>query len=48
MFSVFIVEDDQTITELIREKLSQWQLKTYDVTDFNEVFKQFLTLEFTL
>lgn len=45
MFSVFIVEDDQTITELIREKLSQWQLKTYEVTDFNEVFKQFLTIK---
>lgn len=45
MFRVFIVEDDQTITELIREKLSQWQLKTYGVTDFNQVFKQFLAIK---
>lgn len=43
MFEIMIVEDDQTIANLIAENLEKWQLKAILPKDFNAIFDQFLT-----
>ncbi|KRN28427.1 response regulator [Lactobacillus selangorensis] len=45
MFKVMIVEDDPTIADLIAENLTKWQLQPEKVTDFSDVFNQFLELK---
>ena len=41
MFKVMIVEDDQTIAELIGENLTKWDLEAVLVQDFNQVLTEF-------
>ncbi|WP_407892896.1 response regulator transcription factor [Lacticaseibacillus sp. N501-2] len=42
MFKIMIVEDDQTIATLIAQALRKWQLSAVKVTDFAQVYEQFV------
>lgn len=42
MFSILIVEDDQTIAESLKEELSKWNYAVHLIKDFNQVTEEFL------
>ncbi|WP_161877998.1 response regulator transcription factor [Alkalibacterium sp. MB6] len=42
MFSILIVEDDQTIAESLKEELSKWNYAVHLIKDFNHVTEEFL------
>ena len=41
VYKVMIVEDDQTIAQLIAENIEKWQLSAYIIQDFNQVDTEF-------
>ncbi|WP_125771355.1 response regulator transcription factor [Companilactobacillus furfuricola] len=41
MAKIMIIEDDASISKLISENLSKWQMDTYVVTDFSTIIEQF-------
>lgn len=43
MAKIMIIEDDASISKLISENLSKWQMDTYVVTDFATIIEQFQT-----
>ncbi|MCG4281172.1 response regulator transcription factor [Lacticaseibacillus saniviri] len=45
MFKIMVVEDDQTIAQLVADNLGKWQLDPVVVTDFATVFEQFLDVK---
>lgn len=42
MFKIMIVEDDTTISQLIADNLTKWQLQPIQIEDFNEVLNIFI------
>ncbi|KHF39134.1 response regulator transcription factor [Halalkalibacter okhensis] len=42
MFKLLLIEDDATLFNEIRERLSQWSYEVYGVTEFNSVFEEFV------
>lgn len=45
MFKILLVEDDITLYKEIKERLSQWSYEVYGVEDFNNVMKEFSTIQ---
>ncbi len=41
MYKILIVEDDKTISGILKEHLSKWGHDAYDVADFRDVFLQY-------
>ena len=41
MYKVFIVEDDKTISSILKTKLDKWGLRSYEVQDFEDVHLQY-------
>lgn len=41
MFIVFIVEDDKTISGILKESLEKWGYETYEASDFKDVFLEY-------
>lgn len=45
MYKIFLVEDDQTISEIIEEKLGKWGYQTYKTVDFANITTAFTTFD---
>lgn len=45
MYKIFIVEDDNTISSIIDEKLNKWGYKTSRVLDFNDIIPNYTSFE---
>ena len=45
MYKILIVEDDNTISSIIEEKLSKWGYKTSRVMDFNNILSNYTSFE---
>ncbi|MFC5464433.1 response regulator transcription factor [Lederbergia graminis] len=45
MFKILLVEDDITLYKEMKERLSQWSYDVYGVEDFNNVMKEFSTIQ---
>lgn len=45
MFRIMLIEDDATLFQEIRERLSQWSFEVCGVQDFGQVLREFLTLK---
>ncbi|MFC0233688.1 two-component system response regulator SapR [Vagococcus entomophilus] len=43
MFKIMIVEDEQTIREVLSESLQKWKFETVEITDFQNVLKTFVS-----
>lgn len=41
MAKIMIIEDDPSISKLIKENLAKWQLDAYIITDFETIMEQF-------
>jgi DNA-binding response OmpR family regulator len=41
MFKIYIVEDDRTISRILKEKLDKWNYETHEVSDFKDVFLEY-------
>ena len=41
MFKIYIVEDDKTISGILKENLGKWGYETYEVSDFKDVFSEY-------
>ncbi|RST59741.1 response regulator transcription factor [Siminovitchia terrae] len=44
MFKIFLIEDDTTLFNEIKERLSQWSYDVYGVTNFEQVLQEFTTI----
>ncbi|GIN91629.1 sensory transduction protein BceR [Siminovitchia terrae] len=44
MFKIFLIEDDTTLFNEIKERLSQWSYDIYGVTNFERVLQEFTTI----
>ncbi|MBD8005431.1 response regulator transcription factor [Bacillus norwichensis] len=44
MFKIFLIEDDMTLFNEIKERLSQWSYDVYGVTNFERVLQEFTTI----
>ncbi|HLU21464.1 MAG TPA: response regulator transcription factor [Bacillaceae bacterium] len=45
MFKILLVEDEITLYKEMKERLSQWSYDVYGVEDFNNVMKEFSTIQ---
>ncbi len=45
MYKILIVEDDTTISSILHEKLNKWGLESFEVKDFENVFKKHLEIK---
>lgn len=45
MFKIFLIEDDATLFNEIKERLSQWSYDVYGVTDFGRVLQEFTAIK---
>ncbi|SNS56969.1 DNA-binding response regulator, OmpR family, contains REC and winged-helix (wHTH) domain [Anaerovirgula multivorans] len=45
MYKIFIVEDDNTISSIIEEKLNKWGYKTLRVSNFNDILSNYTSFE---
>ncbi len=45
MFKIFLIEDDATLFNEIKERLSQWSYDVYGVKDFGQVLQEFTTVK---
>ncbi|RWR12568.1 response regulator transcription factor [Siminovitchia fortis] len=45
MFKIFLIEDDATLFNEIKERLSQWSYDVYGVTDFGRVLQEFAAIK---
>ncbi|WP_433748132.1 response regulator [Falsibacillus pallidus] len=41
MFKLLVIEDDSTLFNEVKERLSQWSYKVYGITDFANVMQEF-------
>ncbi|MFA1819367.1 response regulator transcription factor [Virgibacillus oceani] len=41
MFKIMVIEDDTTLFEEIKERLSQWSYDVFGITDFSNVLQEF-------
>jgi two-component system, OmpR family, bacitracin resistance response regulator BceR len=41
LFKLLLIEDDATLFNEIKERLSQWSYEVYGITDFNDVIQEF-------
>ncbi|GAB3800943.1 response regulator [Virgibacillus kimchii] len=41
MFKIMVIEDDTTLFEEIKERLSQWSYHVFGITDFSNVLQEF-------
>ena len=41
MFKIFIIEDDKTISGILKENLIKWGYDTYEANDFKNVFAEY-------
>ena len=44
MYKIYVVEDDSTITSLLKESLDRWGFESYCCTDFSTVLDEFLAI----
>lgn len=42
MYKIMIIEDEEKISNIIKESLEKWGFKTYTIRKFNAVFEEFL------
>ncbi len=45
MFKLFLIEDDASLFQEIKKRLSQWSYEVYGVSDFNNVFQEFTSIK---
>lgn len=45
MFKLFVIEDDKTLFQELRDRLMQWSYDVYGVRDFSEVMQEFSTVK---
>ncbi|MDA7025182.1 response regulator transcription factor [Bacillus sp. CLL-7-23] len=45
MFKLLLIEDDESLFEEIKERLTGWSYDVYGINDFNEVMKEFSTIK---
>ncbi|ARD47893.1 DNA-binding response regulator [Sporosarcina sp. P37] len=45
MFTIMLIEDDQTLFAEIKERLTQWSYRTEGVKDFRNVLQEFMELK---
>ncbi|RST71985.1 response regulator transcription factor [Siminovitchia acidinfaciens] len=45
MFKIFLIEDDSTLFNEIRDRLEQWSYDVYGVTDFGQVLQEFTAIK---
>lgn len=45
MYKILVIEDDLTIADLLKANLKGWGFATYNVTDFNRVMDEFMTIQ---
>jgi OmpR family two-component system bacitracin resistance response regulator BceR len=45
MFKIFLIEDDVTLFQEIRDRLLQWSYEVFGVKDFGRVLQEFIELE---
>ncbi|MCA0987540.1 response regulator transcription factor [Guptibacillus algicola] len=45
MFKLFLIEDDQSLFQEVKDRLTQWSYDVYGVRDFSDVFKEFVELK---
>ena len=45
MYKILIVEDDETISLVMENKLKQWDYDTFRVSDFKNILTQFTTFK---
>lgn len=45
MFKIMLVEDDVTLFNEIKERLSQWSYEVYGITDFSKVLQEFTAVK---
>lgn len=41
MFKIMLIEDDTTLYQEVKERLTQWSYEVYGVQDFNQVMQEF-------
>ena len=41
MFKIMVVEDDMTISKLVRRNLEKWGYEVYIIEDFSKVVEEF-------
>lgn len=44
MFKILIIEDDITLFNEVKDRLSQWSYDVYGITDFDKVFQEFTSI----
>lgn len=44
MFKILLIEDDATLFQEIKERLSQWDYEVHGITDFDQVMKAFTSV----
>ena len=45
MYKILIVEDDHTISSIIKEKLDRWGYETLSLSDFTDVFSRYASFQ---
>ncbi|WP_042355896.1 response regulator transcription factor [Bacillus rubiinfantis] len=45
MFKLFLIEDDATLFQEIKERLVSWSYEVYGVSDFNQVLQEFTEIK---
>lgn len=45
MYKIFIVEDDKTISSIVRQKLNAWGMDAYEVQDFENIYKEYTEIK---
>ncbi|MDX8365376.1 response regulator transcription factor [Cytobacillus sp. IB215665] len=44
MFKLLLIEDDKTLFQEMKDRLTQWSYEVYGITDFNHVIHEFTTI----
>lgn len=44
MFKLLLIEDDSSLFNEIKDRLSQWSYEVYGISDFSKVFQEFTTI----
>ncbi|HYK74868.1 MAG TPA: response regulator transcription factor [Pseudoneobacillus sp.] len=45
MFKLFLIEDDETLFNEVKGRLTQWTYEVHGVTDFSRVFQEFTSIK---
>lgn len=45
MYKILIVEDDKTISSILKDKLNKWGLESYETQDFENVFLEYTEIK---